>query len=45
MNWDDSKKKFQNMQKMHRWHLTKVQYPRQLTIAPGRFITEEYLNK
>ena len=44
MNWDDSKKKFQNVQKIHGWHLIKVQYLRQLTVAPGRFITEECLN-
>jgi len=44
VNWDDSKKKFQNVQKMHGWHLTEVQYLGQLTVALGRFITEECLN-
>jgi len=44
MNWDDSKKKFQNAQKMYRWHPTEVQYLGQLTVAPGRFMTEKCLN-
>ena len=44
VNWDNSKKKFQNAQKMHRWYLTEVQYLGQLTVAPRRFITKEYLN-
>jgi len=44
MNWDNSEKKFQNAQKMYRWHPTKMQYPRQLTVTPGRFITEKCLN-
>jgi len=44
MNWDNSKKKFQNVQKMHKWHPTEVQYLGQLTVTPKRFITEECLN-
>jgi len=45
MNWNDSEKKFQNVQKMHKWHLTEVQYLGQLTVAPRRFMTEECLNR
>jgi len=45
MNWNDNKKKFQNTQKMHGWHPTKVQYPGQLTIAPKKFMTKECLNR
>jgi len=44
MNWDDSEKKFQNIQKMHGWHPIEVQYSGQLTVALGGFITEECLN-
>jgi len=44
MNWDDSEKKFQNMQKMHGWHPMEVQYLRQLIVTPRRFMTEECLN-
>jgi len=44
INWDNSEKKFQNMQKIHRWHLTEMQYPRQLTVTLRKFITKEYLN-
>ena len=44
MNWDDSEKKFQNVQKMHEWHPTEMQYLKQLTVTPEKFMTEECLN-
>ena len=45
MNWDNSKKKFQNAQKMHGWHPIEVQYPGQLIVTPKGFMTEECLNR
>jgi len=45
MNWNDNEKKFQNTQKMYRWHPTEVQYPGQLTVTLRRFIIKECLNE
>ena len=44
MEWNNSKRKFQDTKVMHKWYLLAVQYPKYLPVKPGRFITEEYLS-
>ena len=44
MEWNNSKKKFQDAKVMHKWHLLTVQCLRCLSVEPGRFITEKCLS-
>ena len=44
MEWNNSKKRFQNAKVMHKWHLLAIQYSGYLSVELRRFMTEEYLN-
>jgi len=45
IKWDNSEKKFWDIKVMHGWHPLAVQHFGYLVMEPGRFITEECLNK
>ena len=44
MEWNDNKRKFQDMKVMHGWHPLAMQHPRYLLVKPRKFITEKCLS-
>jgi len=44
MYWAPDETRFRNAKFMHGWHPTEVQEPGDLTLQPGRFLTEECLD-
>jgi len=43
MSWDLNEKRFKNASFMHKWHLTIIQYPKELTIEFRKFLMLECL--